>query len=438
MNAIILGGDPSITGNFTQETSKTLADQLKYGALPLSFTVQSSNSISATLGSQQLAIGVIAGLIGLVLVAIYSLIVYRALGFIIIASLAVMGVLTYLTLSHPGLAHGLPPVARRRRRPHRDDRLHGRLVHRLLRAHPRRTPRRQVDHGRRRGRLGSREAHDLHLEVDQHPRGRGALHPRGCHREGLRVHARSHDRDRRAHLHPLHPPGAAAAGADEVLRLGASALGSRPGRARCRLPRTRAVPRAGRRRHHDGRRPQDRQVARRSGTPSDDRRAQAGRELAAATTRQIANPARPPRRETTDGALHEPVRQRPLHRQDLLPLRRTSKPVVPHRRDPRDRLGAGPALPPDPVLDRVHRRIAVHRERCREHRPGDRDRGRAVRRPRRDDEGRDGRHRHRARADQSDDGCRDPRGHGRPRRGLRRARPTRSARRSSAPAGAPT
>ncbi|GAA1950961.1 protein translocase subunit SecD [Microbacterium deminutum] len=99
MNAIILGGDPSITGSFTQESAKTLADQLKYGALPLSFTVQSSNSISATLGSQQLAIGVIAGLIGLALVAIYSLIVYRALGFIIIASLAVMGVLTYLTLN---------------------------------------------------------------------------------------------------------------------------------------------------------------------------------------------------------------------------------------------------------------------------------------------------------------------------------------------------
>jgi preprotein translocase subunit SecD len=98
MNAVILGGDPSITGNFTQESAKVLADQLKYGALPLSFTVESSNSISATLGSQQLQIGLIAGLIGLALVAIYSLIVYRALGFVIIASLAVMAVLTYLTL----------------------------------------------------------------------------------------------------------------------------------------------------------------------------------------------------------------------------------------------------------------------------------------------------------------------------------------------------
>lgn len=98
MNAVILGGDPSITGNFTQESAKVLADQLKYGALPLSFTVESSNSISATLGSQQLQIGLIAGLIGLALVALYSLIVYRALGFVIIASLAVMAVLTYLTL----------------------------------------------------------------------------------------------------------------------------------------------------------------------------------------------------------------------------------------------------------------------------------------------------------------------------------------------------
>ncbi|SIT75005.1 protein translocase subunit SecD [Microbacterium sp. RU33B] len=98
MNGVILDGKPSITGSFTQESAKTLADQLKYGALPLSFSVESSNAISATLGSQQLQIGLVAGLIGLALVALYSLIVYRALGAVIIASLVVMGVLTYITL----------------------------------------------------------------------------------------------------------------------------------------------------------------------------------------------------------------------------------------------------------------------------------------------------------------------------------------------------
>jgi preprotein translocase subunit SecD len=98
MNGLILDGNPSISGSFDQESSKALADQLKYGALPLSFEVVSSDTISATLGSQQLMIGLIAGLIGLALVAIYSLIVYRALGSVIIASLAVMAVLTYITL----------------------------------------------------------------------------------------------------------------------------------------------------------------------------------------------------------------------------------------------------------------------------------------------------------------------------------------------------
>jgi len=98
MNAVILDGKPQITGSFTQESAKVLADQLKYGALPISFEVQSSSTISATLGSQQLQIGLIAGLIGLLLVALYSVSVYRALGFIIIASLVVMGVLTYIAL----------------------------------------------------------------------------------------------------------------------------------------------------------------------------------------------------------------------------------------------------------------------------------------------------------------------------------------------------
>ena len=98
MQGVILDGKPSITGDFTQDSAKVLADQLKYGALPLSFEVVSSDTISATLGSQQLKIGLIAGLIGLLLVAVYSLIVYRALGFVIVASLLVMGVLTYVTI----------------------------------------------------------------------------------------------------------------------------------------------------------------------------------------------------------------------------------------------------------------------------------------------------------------------------------------------------
>jgi preprotein translocase subunit SecD len=97
--AVITDGKPQITGNFTQATSKVLADQLKFGALPLSFTVQSQDTISATLGSTQLASGIIAGLIGLILVVLYSLAQYRLLGLVTIASLTVAAVITYLLIT---------------------------------------------------------------------------------------------------------------------------------------------------------------------------------------------------------------------------------------------------------------------------------------------------------------------------------------------------
>ncbi len=97
-NAVITDGRPRITGNFTQESSKVLADQLKFGALPISFTLQSVDTISATLGSTQLQSGIIAGLIGLLLVVIYTLFQYRLLGFVTIASITVAAILTYMVV----------------------------------------------------------------------------------------------------------------------------------------------------------------------------------------------------------------------------------------------------------------------------------------------------------------------------------------------------
>ncbi len=99
MNGLILDGKPSISGNFTQESAQVLANQLKFGALPIGFTVQSQEDISATLGSNQLQAGLLAGLIGLLLVVIYSLFQYRVLGSLTIASLVIAGVITYLLLT---------------------------------------------------------------------------------------------------------------------------------------------------------------------------------------------------------------------------------------------------------------------------------------------------------------------------------------------------
>ncbi|MFF1529317.1 protein translocase subunit SecD [Cellulomonas sp. NPDC058312] len=92
---IISDGKAEITGQFTRESAAALANQLKFGALPLSFEVQSEEQISATLGSEQLEKGLIAGLIGLLLVVLYSFFQYRALGLVTVASLVIAGLLTY-------------------------------------------------------------------------------------------------------------------------------------------------------------------------------------------------------------------------------------------------------------------------------------------------------------------------------------------------------
>jgi len=93
--AAISDGKPQITGSFTQTTATTLADQLKFGALPIGFKVESRDTIAATLGSSQLQSGLIAGGIGLLLVVIYSLFQYRLLGLVTITSLIVAAILTY-------------------------------------------------------------------------------------------------------------------------------------------------------------------------------------------------------------------------------------------------------------------------------------------------------------------------------------------------------
>lgn len=97
-NAVITDGNAQITGDFSLDEAQTLANQLKNGSLPLSFQVQSEDQISPTLGSNYLKIGLLTGLVGLLLVVVYSLLQYRVLGLVTVSSLVVAGVLTYLLL----------------------------------------------------------------------------------------------------------------------------------------------------------------------------------------------------------------------------------------------------------------------------------------------------------------------------------------------------
>ncbi|WP_072313614.1 protein translocase subunit SecD [Agrococcus sp. Marseille-P2731] len=98
-NAIITDGNAQITGGFTQDGAQSLADQLRFGALPVSFQVLSQETISPTLGASQLQAGLIAGLIGLLLVIFYSVLQYRALGVVVVFSLLVAAILSYLVVT---------------------------------------------------------------------------------------------------------------------------------------------------------------------------------------------------------------------------------------------------------------------------------------------------------------------------------------------------
>lgn len=91
----ILGGTASISGNFTNQEAKDLANVLKYGALPVNLTVAEVTSVSPTLGADQLKAGLLAGGLGLLLVAVYLLLYYRVLGLVAVSSLLAAALLTY-------------------------------------------------------------------------------------------------------------------------------------------------------------------------------------------------------------------------------------------------------------------------------------------------------------------------------------------------------
>ncbi|MFE4821748.1 protein translocase subunit SecD [Streptomyces sp. NPDC056704] len=110
----LTGGSAEISGSFDQTEAQSLANMLKYGALPLTFKESSVTTVTAALGGEQLHAGLIAGAIGLGLVVIYLVVYYRGLSIIAIPSLLVSGALTYviMALLGPtiGFALNLPAV----------------------------------------------------------------------------------------------------------------------------------------------------------------------------------------------------------------------------------------------------------------------------------------------------------------------------------------
>ena len=98
-NEAIPNGTASITGDFTIEEARALAQSLKFGALPMTFETNQAVTISPTLGSEQLRYGIIAGIFGLIAVILYSVFQYRALAVVTIGSMVVAFGITYLAIA---------------------------------------------------------------------------------------------------------------------------------------------------------------------------------------------------------------------------------------------------------------------------------------------------------------------------------------------------
>jgi preprotein translocase subunit SecD len=96
-----------ISGNFKEQEARDLALVLKYGALPVPLERQTVQDVSPSLGKEQLRAGIVAGLLGLGLVAVYMLVYYRLLGVVIWAGLLLAAGALYVLTSWLGNVIGL-------------------------------------------------------------------------------------------------------------------------------------------------------------------------------------------------------------------------------------------------------------------------------------------------------------------------------------------
>jgi preprotein translocase subunit SecD len=111
IESAITGGSGTISGSFTQASANQLALQLAYGSLPVPLKVVQSQEIGPTLGQDSLRKSAIAGIIGLVVVALFMSLYYRLPGLIAVLALLIYAVITFalfilipVTLTLPGIA----------------------------------------------------------------------------------------------------------------------------------------------------------------------------------------------------------------------------------------------------------------------------------------------------------------------------------------------
>ena len=111
VNEPILGGNCSITGDFDLEEAQLLAAQINGGALPIALKEVTSSVQSATIGYNALEMSIIGGLIGLGIILLLMLVIYRGLGLCADIALLLYVVLILNIMASMGTVLTLPGIA---------------------------------------------------------------------------------------------------------------------------------------------------------------------------------------------------------------------------------------------------------------------------------------------------------------------------------------
>lgn len=101
------GGTAVITGGFTEDEAKSIAIALRFGALPISFENQGVQTVSASIGEDALQAGIISGIVGLTLVALFIIGYYRYLGVVAMTSLVLSVSMLWTIIAWLGSSRGL-------------------------------------------------------------------------------------------------------------------------------------------------------------------------------------------------------------------------------------------------------------------------------------------------------------------------------------------
>lgn len=111
IESAITGGEGTITGGFTFESANAFAVQLRYGSLPVPLKIVETRIIGPTLGADSLNKSLRAGLIGMVIVAMFMILYYRLPGIVAVLSILIYAAIAFavfkwfhFTLTLPGIA----------------------------------------------------------------------------------------------------------------------------------------------------------------------------------------------------------------------------------------------------------------------------------------------------------------------------------------------